>query len=238
MEIEKEEREYLEEIVQDINLFICRLYDIAAERGTGKFDIYGNIYLENIPFELLCEVLISAINVKKLKNTMENICKLYIEDDEKYSIEFIKSEIKKILLLYFVVEDFERQEDGEQKKYIKLMGRMENEEDRRMSSFQVVSFYKYIYEFYKLPESLPVKDRPKEFRKRYLDIPYRVNKYLLEKKKCRECELYSARDAEIWRREMREFLDTELGEERKQRYFEDMELDRIERSIPYLTKES
>lgn len=207
-------------LVPYINVYICDLLEIAEYRGKCKYDMYGDIYLDAIPEQELCKSVRSAMNGKLLIQFGEVIKQYYWEHgvDER---DGIAKSIKEILEWCFVVTDEENSTDG--KTYVKIVGHTPKDKKKRLSHFYPLSFYKFIY------EADEIEDKG-TFYSRYLEIPYKINEYIVSGKKTKRTKEIPGQ----WYREMRTFMETEADRKEWYDYYEDIDLDRIKRMIPYL----
>lgn len=208
----------MEIIVEHVHLFLFELFDVAIERDNFKFDEYGDVYLDNIPLKLLYCSLVASMNGTLLKQLV---------DKENKKLNFDVEQLRNILLQDFAVQEIS---DGVMKIY------MPTEENfrQKIARFHVVSFYKMIYE----RDQLIGKDGDnseqivENFNMKHIVIPFYVNMKRAgsEKKKVTLKNDY----LKNWKNEMKTFLLEELDEDYSQWYLEDIELDRIERNLPYL----
>ena len=208
----------MEILVEHVHLFLFELFDVAIERDNFKFDEYGDVYLDNIPLKLLYCSLVASMNGTLLKQLV---------DRENKKLNFDVEQLRNILLQDFAVQEIS---DGVMKIY------MPTEENfrQKIARFHVVSFYKMIYE----RDQLIGKDGDnseqivENFNMKHIVIPFYVN---MQRAGSEEKKVTLKNDyLKNWKNEMKTFLLEELDEDYSQWYLEDIELDRIERNLPYL----
>lgn len=226
-----------------INWLLSDLMEIAMAKGTGNENGAGESYLDGIPLDDLCKTAIAALNVSKMKSY---ISKVKSDFDIKDKDEVIRQSVKKILSLNTVVYTDVSGKINElpDKECVRIIGSAKREPEGRISFFYALSLYKYVYE---------KSDNTEEnalFWAEHIEIPYRVNLYRVRgrevgrknvkffwdlsqsgKKKNNQLSVCSPQE---WENKMRKFIEDEVVNSKRYGYFENMDLDRIARSIPYV----
>lgn len=210
-----------------VKWILSDLLDIAAERGNCKESPEGERYLDGIPMEELCHTMIAALNVTKMKHYAAQVQTLTA--CSRTAAEIVKNGIRIMLSLY--LEPYET-EPGKTERRVKIVGGEKRSAEERVSSFYAVALYKYLYE--------KTEDQAawKQFKEEYLEIPYYVNLYRIQgrtswrRKTKVHRTIYSAMGS----------TDAGIPAGRTKKgvrygYFENMDLDRIARSMPYIMEE-
>ena len=230
-----------------INWLLSDLMEIAMAKGTSNENGAGESYLDGIPLDDLCKTAIAALNVSKMRSYISKVKSNFdIEDKD----EVIKQSVKKILSLNTVVyTDVSGKIKGlPDKECVRIIGSAKREPEGRISFFYALSLYKYIYE---------KNDNPEEdmlFWAEHIEIPYQVNLYRVRGREVgrknvkffwnlsqsgeRKKNQLSVCPSQEWENKMRKFIEDEVVNSKRYGYFENMDLDRVARSIPYVvTKE-
>lgn len=217
----------LHELEAGVKWVLRDLLDIAAERGKCKETPDGERYLDGIPLEELCHTMIAALNVTKMKHYASQVQKLtgcFGEADE-----IIKNAIRLMLSLY--LEPYEVEPDKTEGR-VKIIGCVKRPVEERVSSFYAISLYKYLYE---AQENEKVMCR---FKEDHLEIPYYVNLYGIRGRMTGSgSQRYTEEYICQWEVQMREFLQQEQKNGVRYGYVENIDLDRIARSMPYIMEE-
>lgn len=222
-----------QQVIDDINLFVCDLFDLASERGKCSIDEYGASYLSGIPLKLLCDTVIAFLNVQSMKILIRkgNGQNIYSENEKKIVDERIRAEIKKILFCHFLRYD-ERKDTGENNvEYVQIIGHMERNINRRISYFFALVVYKFVFEKDLLNQS------QEEFWSRKIIIPYEVNlQRFFVRRVGKVKRKYSKEYIVQWKQEMCLFLKKESAEGGRYGYFEDIVIDEIANGMQYIVE--
>ena len=215
------------ELEPGVKWILSDLLDIAAERGNCKESPEGERYLDGIPMEELCHTMIAALNVTKMKHYAAQVQTLTA--CSRTAAEIVKNGIRIMLSLY--LEPYET-EPGKTERRVKIVGGEKRSAEERVSSFYAVALYKYLYE--------KTEDQAawKQFKEEYLEIPYYVNLYRIQGRTTGGGkQKYTEQYIQQWEAQMWGFLQEEQKKGVRYGYFENMDLDRIARSMPYIMEE-
>lgn len=211
-----------ERVTPIINVYICQLFDIAESRGKCKYDQYGDSYLDEIPEDILCESVLAALNKEGILILYDEI----IEDkntviQDKY--ENIKEEVKDLLTWCFT------KKIKEDSNMVKIIGHTSKNINIKIPIFHALSFYKFIY------ESESIQDLT-EYYIEHIKIPYISNGLIIEPKLKKYKNVYTLEESEKWYLKMKSFMRDEADKNAWNSFREDIELDKIKRSMPYIEK--
>ena len=124
-------------------------------------------------------------------------------------------------MLSLYLEPYET-EPGKTERRVKIVGGEKRSAEERVSSFYAVALYKYLYE----------KTEDQAAWKQFKDL-YRIQGRTTGGGKQKYTEQY----IQQWEAQMRGFLQEEQKKGVRYGYFENMDLDRIARSMPYIMEE-
>ena len=203
------------------------LLDIASERGKCKETPEGERYLDGIPLEELSHTIIAALNAAKMRRYASQVQKLtgcFVAADE-----IVKNGIRLMLSLY--LEPYEI-EPNKTEGRVRIIGCAKRPVEERVSSFYATSLYKYLYGEQENEEAM------RRFKEDHLEIPYYVNLYRIQGRMTGSGkQKYTEEYIRQWEVKMREFLRQEQKNGVRYGYFENIDMDRIARSMPYITEE-
>lgn len=230
-----------------INWLLSDLMEIAMAKGTSNENGAGESYLDGIPLDDLCMTAIAALNVSKMRCYIGKLTSNFDIGDYDQVIE---QSVKKILSLNTVVyTDVSGKINGlPDKECVRIIGSAKREPEGRISFFYALSLYKYVY------EKSDNSDENALFWMEHIEIPYRVNLYRVRGREGgrknvkfvwessqsgeRKKNQLSVCSPQEWENKMRKFIGDEVVNSKRYGYFENMDLDRVARSIPYVvTKE-
>ena len=206
-----------------INWLLSDLMEIAMAKGTGNENGAGESYLDGIPLDDLCKTAIAALNVSKMKSYISKV-----KSDFDIKDTDVSGKINEL----------------PDKECVRIIGSAKREPEGRISFFYALSLYKYVYE---------KSDNTEEnalFWAEHIEIPYRVNLYRVRGREVgrknvkffwdlsqsgkRKNNQLSVCSPQEWENKMRKFIEDEVVNSKRYGYFENMDLDRIARSIPYV----